>query len=260
MRRANAIAAALLLLSGCGSSSVSPVKSDQDARPASVEEAGSGTGGSAPRREELDAAAPSDAPSPPSERAGTPTGSCSAEIGQAAAEKLVATCRQVSPATRPPCNAANSCAMIRDEIARGEAFIAQSDTGAERAEASSRQSAQAGADVVRRYYAAIDRRDFGAAYRLWGEEGQASGQSRTAFSRGFSHTSSAQVAIGTVGEPHGAAGSVYLTVPVTVRSRLEDGTRQRFAGTYTLRRSAVPSAPAADRQWHIQSADLKASD
>ncbi|UFN51034.1 hypothetical protein LPC08_10695 [Roseomonas sp. OT10] len=28
-------------------------------------------------------------------------------------------CIQVSPATRPPCNDANPCALILDEIARG---------------------------------------------------------------------------------------------------------------------------------------------
>ena len=40
--------------------------------------------------------------------------SCAAEIGTAAAAKRVAICRNVSPATHPPCNAANSCAMIED--------------------------------------------------------------------------------------------------------------------------------------------------
>ena len=44
---------------------------------------------------------------------------CAGEIGQRAAEQLVLQCRDVSPATRPPCNVANSCELIRDEIARG---------------------------------------------------------------------------------------------------------------------------------------------
>lgn len=44
---------------------------------------------------------------------------CAGEIGQRAADQLVLQCRDVSPATRPPCNVANSCSMIRDEIARG---------------------------------------------------------------------------------------------------------------------------------------------
>lgn len=44
---------------------------------------------------------------------------CAGEIGQRPAEQLALQCRDVSPATRPPCNVANSCEMIRDEIARG---------------------------------------------------------------------------------------------------------------------------------------------
>ena len=49
-------------------------------------------------------------------------GSCLEEIGAERAAALAEQCRMVSPATRPPCNPANSCGMIRDEIARGCAF------------------------------------------------------------------------------------------------------------------------------------------
>lgn len=45
--------------------------------------------------------------------------SCRAEIGAARAGELVRQCREVSPATRPPCNAGNRCALIRSEIRRG---------------------------------------------------------------------------------------------------------------------------------------------
>lgn len=47
------------------------------------------------------------------------TASCSDERGGAAAAALVQQCIQVSPATHPPCNAANACAMIESEIRRG---------------------------------------------------------------------------------------------------------------------------------------------
>ena len=260
MRLANAVPAALLLLSGCGPSPA-PVTGSEDGQASVISERSATT--SEPRTAE--AAPASTAPrratsSSPQVVQSQPKGSCAAEIGSAAADKLAATCRQMSPATRPPCNVANSCEMIRDEIARGKAFISRTDIGQTQTDTSSDQSAKAAIDVVRRYYAAIDRRDFADAYRLWGNDGQASGKSRTAFSRGFSHTSSAQVSIGDVGEPRGAAGSVYLTVPVTVTSQLEDGTRQRFTGNYVVRRSSVPSAPAADRRWHIDSADLKEMD
>ncbi|MGN6207809.1 hypothetical protein [Asticcacaulis sp.] len=45
-------------------------------------------------------------------------GTCLSEIGKAASDRLVARCIMVSPATHPPCNAANSCQMIQDEIDR----------------------------------------------------------------------------------------------------------------------------------------------
>ena len=44
--------------------------------------------------------------------------SCLADMGATASARLVERCRAVSPATRPPCNAANPCAMIQDEIDR----------------------------------------------------------------------------------------------------------------------------------------------
>ena len=45
--------------------------------------------------------------------------SCLAEIGRHKAQTLVDQCLMVSPATHPPCNAANPCALILDEIMRG---------------------------------------------------------------------------------------------------------------------------------------------
>lgn len=47
------------------------------------------------------------------------TRSCLAELGPKRAATLVDQCRQVSLATRPPCNADNSCRLIRDEVRRG---------------------------------------------------------------------------------------------------------------------------------------------
>jgi len=43
---------------------------------------------------------------------------CDQQIGKAAAKHLADRCLMVSPASHPPCNAANACEMIRDEIKR----------------------------------------------------------------------------------------------------------------------------------------------
>ncbi len=44
--------------------------------------------------------------------------SCNDTIGPRAAAVLVKDCVNVSPATRPPCNAANSCKLVLSEILR----------------------------------------------------------------------------------------------------------------------------------------------
>ena len=51
------------------------------------------------------------------------TVSCDQSIGAAQAHRLVDRCLTVSPATHPPCNAANDCALIQDEIRRGCALL-----------------------------------------------------------------------------------------------------------------------------------------
>ena len=43
---------------------------------------------------------------------------CREAIGAAASARLVERCIEVSPATRPPCNAANPCDLIQGEIDR----------------------------------------------------------------------------------------------------------------------------------------------
>ena len=43
---------------------------------------------------------------------------CRQAIGEAASARLVQRCIAVSPATRPPCNAANPCDLIQGEIDR----------------------------------------------------------------------------------------------------------------------------------------------
>jgi len=48
---------------------------------------------------------------------------CSRTLGEAKAAELVERCTQVSPATHPPCNAANACALIVEEIRRSCALL-----------------------------------------------------------------------------------------------------------------------------------------
>ena len=189
-------------------------------------------------------------------RARTGIVTCADEIGATAALKRADICLKVSPATHPPCNIANSCAMIEDEIARSCAlFDGQGApmTGCTPAP----QSQEAAPAVVTRYYSALNARDYATAWGQWGENGPPH-QSLAAFQAGFAHTRSTHVAIGALPPAEGAAGSIYQTVPVVVDARLDNGTSQRFAGDYLVRRvNGVDGASADQLRWHIDQAHLK---
>jgi len=55
-------------------------------------------------------------------------GTCEAQIGEAAAQRLVERCLAVSPATHPPCNAQNACETIQGEIDRACAMYGAEET------------------------------------------------------------------------------------------------------------------------------------
>ncbi|HTK39058.1 MAG TPA: hypothetical protein VL325_11245, partial [Pyrinomonadaceae bacterium] len=69
-------------------------------------------------------------------------------------------------------------------------------------------------------------------------------------------TRSTSVDIGEPGEIEGAAGSRYITFPVTVHAVTIDGKEQNFKGEYVLRRSVVDGATAEQRGWRIYSAKI----
>lgn len=68
--------------------------------------------------------------------------------------------------------------------------------------------AEAAADVVRRYYSAIDAHDLDTAWRQWGKDGPP-GRTRASFDQGFAHTASASVSIGPIPPGDAGAGSIY---------------------------------------------------
>jgi len=183
--------------------------------------------------------------------------SCAQELGQQAAQALATTCRALSPATRPPCNAANSCALMQDEIARSCALFGDGEAAKQPGCGPLPSSAEAAAAVVQRYYRALDARDYGTAWQQWGADGRP-GHSYDKFRQGYARTRSVQMTLGQLGQVEGAAGSSYVTVPVTVNAQLNDGTRQTFTGTYQLRRvNDVDGASAEQRRWHLDNAKLK---
>ena len=237
-----AASALVLLLSACGGEPTATATGEAPSSPAPE------TVSAAPIE-----ALPQSAPSSPAADAGSIA--CSSEIGEAAARKLVAQCIAFSPATRPPCNAANSCAMIRNEVARGCAILGEDAAKTPECGGIDPIGKEAAADMVKRYYAAINARDYASAWTLWGPDGGPSGQTLQAFSDGYAHTRRVHVDIGKVSDVEGGAGSIYVTVPVTVDAELDDGRRQRFTGSYDLRQ--INRGMGISQGWHITTAKLR---
>lgn len=126
------------------------------------------------------------------------------------------------------------------------------------AEPAKDDDAKAAADVIRSYYAAINAKEYRKAFELWSGKGGASGKTFEHFAAGFGETASSKVTIpDELGEIEGAAGSRYITVPVTVTSKSIAGAAETYAGEYVLRRSVVDGATADQRAWRISSAKLK---
>ena len=111
--------------------------------------------------------------------------------------------------------------------------------------------------LLRDYYAAINARDYGRAYRLWSQNGAASGQGPQQFANGFADTTGVSVDIGTPGDEDAGAGQRYIEIPVTVTATHADGSQHRYAGSYVLHRTVVDGASAEQRAWRISSAKLR---
>lgn len=116
---------------------------------------------------------------------------------------------------------------------------------------------QAAVQTIQNYYSAINRQDYRQAYLLWDREGAASQQSFEQFKQGFANTASTTVTVGEPGRVEGAAGSLYIEIPVTITAVTENGTQQQFRGSYVLRRvNSVPGSTLEEQQWHLYSAHI----
>ena len=114
-------------------------------------------------------------------------------------------------------------------------------------------SAQGAAQVVQSYFALLESGRHAEAWRLWGGDGAASGSSASGFAERYRQYREYHAQIGAPGPIEGAAGSIYVDVPVQVYGRLANGEQFSRAGTVTLRRvNDVPGSTAGQRRWHIE--------
>lgn len=117
--------------------------------------------------------------------------------------------------------------------------------------------AVAAEDTVRRYYAAINARDYAGAYALWGQDGAASRQTYEAFAGGYAKTRAVQATVGKAFAAEGTAGARYIQVPIDLASQRSDGDTRHYRGHFTLRAATADGATPSQRQWHLHAADIE---
>jgi hypothetical protein len=127
------------------------------------------------------------------------------------------------------------------------------------AQPASEKTEEAARKVVERYYAELNLGHYEVAYRLW-RGGSPNGKSLQDFTAGFADTAHASVETDAPTDGEGAAGSLYVTIPVKVTATLKDGTRQHYVGKYVMHRcNDVDGSTLEERRWHINSASLHAA-
>ncbi|MCR5880499.1 hypothetical protein [Phenylobacterium sp. J367] len=111
--------------------------------------------------------------------------------------------------------------------------------------------------MVQRYFALLGERKYAEAWALWSDGGKASGRAESAFVREMAAYPQYDAQIGAPGDIQGAAGSLYVEVPVVIYGRNPDGSELHRKGVAVLRRvNDVPGATAEQRRWHIARFDL----
>jgi hypothetical protein len=110
------------------------------------------------------------------------------------------------------------------------------------------KSKEAASDLVHGFVAALNDRQFGEAWMLLGH----GAPPRAEFERRFARYSDLDVTAGTPGDQEGAAGSIYLSVPLTISGSVS-GRHASESATAVLRRvNDVPGSTEEQRHWHIE--------
>jgi hypothetical protein len=113
------------------------------------------------------------------------------------------------------------------------------------------KSSGAGVQFVKGFARLLNEHKFDEAYMLLGP----TAPPRSEFDKQFSRYSDLEVTVGTPGDQEGAAGSIYLSVPLTV-SGVTGGERTSRSATAIMRRvNDVPGSTEAQRRWHIERID-----
>lgn len=120
------------------------------------------------------------------------------------------------------------------------------------------RSALGAARRLLEYCDAVATRRYADAYRLWSDNGRASGMTLEQFSNSFAKYAAYDCHLGTPDDTEGAAGSIYVDIPLKVTGELTRGGGFVLNGPVTLRRvNDVDGSTAEQRRWHIMASGLK---
>jgi hypothetical protein len=117
------------------------------------------------------------------------------------------------------------------------------------------KSPEAAKELVTDFARLLNRGKFGEAYMLLGP----GASPRKDFDERFEPYSGLKVNAGKAGRPEGAAGSIYIEVPLTISGTDKSGKRIERSASAILRRvNDVPGSTEEQRHWHIERIDWKA--
>jgi hypothetical protein len=115
------------------------------------------------------------------------------------------------------------------------------------------KSPEAARGLVRRFGALIEEGNWSEAQKLWGNADAAADLTSRLKRFRDVHLESGKSA-----EPEGAAGSIYVTVPVTFyETDFKSHSFRRSADVVLRRVNDVPGSTEAQRRWHIERIDWK---
>lgn len=117
------------------------------------------------------------------------------------------------------------------------------------------KGAQGAAQVVQGYYGLLEERRFDDAQDLWNQQSVIGAEDDVRFAARFRGFSEIHANVGAPGKIEGAAGSLFVTIPVQVFGRIAaNGKPWYILRQVVLRRvNDVPGSSEADRRWHIES-------
>jgi hypothetical protein len=110
------------------------------------------------------------------------------------------------------------------------------------------RSSEAAEQLVRSFARLLQGRRFDEAYMLLGP----GATRRRDFTAAFEEFSALSVRSGLAGDQEGAAGSIYVNVPLTLSGKLNGRPATRRASAVLRRVNDVPGSTEAQRRWHIE--------